>query len=461
MKTFIKELIPEFVISFYHLTLAVLACFWYRFPSRKLKVIGVTGTDGKSSVVELTAQVLGYRGTDTERKSKFQIPDSRFQNKVGSVSSVWFRIGDKAWPNKLKMTMPGRFKLQELLRKMVKAGCRYAVLEVSSEGIKQYRHWGINFDLAVFTNLTPEHIESHGSFEKYREAKGKLFKQAKVHVINLDDENAEYFLKFKAEEKWGYRINPKSEIRNPKQIPNSKFQIPNIVEATDVELDSRGIKFRVKDTQFNLSLLARFNIYNVLAVICLGLSFGIELETMKIALEKAKGIPGRMELINQGQAFTIIVDYAHTPAALEKVYQTMKSLKFKVQGSRLICVLGAAGGGRDKWKRPALGKIAAKYCQYIILTAEDPYDEKPMKIINDIAEGIKKFQIPDSRFQIPKYEKIPDRREAIKKALELARSNDTVVITGKGCEPWMMVGNKKIPWDDREVVRETLKQLNI
>ncbi len=440
MKAFIRKFTPEFLINFYHFVLAVLACFWHGFPSRKLKVIGITGTDGKSSVVELVTQILLSSGY-----------------KVGSVSSIQFRIGDKTWLNKLKMTMPGRFKLQKLLRKMVKVGCQYAVLEVTSEGIKQYRHRGIDFDVAVLTNLSPEHIESHGSFKKYREAKSKLFRRCKgIHVINLDGKNARYFLGFEADKKYGYRIRNQPVLRSSTAtedgelgIKNQEFKHLKIIEAKDIQIKESYSLFIIHNSLFKIPLLGQFNAYNALAAICVGLSLGIDLETVKIALEKVRGIPGRMELIDEGQKFTVIVDYAHTPAALEKVYQTIQDTRLKIQDTRLIAVLGAAGGGRDRWKRSVLGRIAAKHCDEIIITTEDPYDEEPMKIINEIAKGVSRGKVC----------KISDRRKAIHKALLIAKKDDIVIITGKGCEPWMMVNNKKILWDDRRVVREELGKL--
>ncbi len=195
-------------------------------------------------------------------------------------------------------------------------------------------------------------------------------------------------------------------------------------------------------------MLGEFNIYNALSAICVALSEGISLETCKSALEKIQGIPGRMEIVIE-EPFKVIVDYAHTPDALEKVYET--NSKLKSQNAKLICVLGSAGGGRDKWKRPKMGEIAGKYCDEIILTNEDPYDENPLIIIDEVASGIKNQE---------RLEKILDRKDAIKKALSLAKSKDVVVITGKGCEPWMCItGGKKIPWDDREIVREEFKKL--
>ena len=403
MKNLIKKFIPPFLISWYHFLLVFLGAFIFRFPSRKLKVIGVTGTNGKSTVVEMVSKILEGAGY-----------------KVASLSSIKFKIGEKEWPNTLKMTMPGRFKLQRFLRQAVNSGSKYAVLEVTSEGIKQYRHKFIDFDVAVFTNLSPEHIETHGSFENYRVAKGKLFQATKnIHVINIDDENREYFLQFPAEKKYTYGLN-QGDINN-------------------------------KDLKLNLQLIGNFNIYNALAAISVGVSQGVNLEICKKVLEAVGGIPGRMEEVIS-EPFKVFVDYAFTPNALEKVYQTLITLNPKpyTLKPKMICVLGACGGGRDKWKRPVLGKIAAKYCDEIIITNEDPYDENPIEIINQVANGTREMAI-----------KILDRREAIRKSLELAKPNDVVVITGKGCEPWICVaGGKKIPWDDREIVREEFKKLN-
>jgi len=398
IKELIKKFIPSFILYWYHWKLAFLAVLLYRFPSKKIKVIGITGTNGKSTVAEMTSKILEEAGY-----------------KTAVLSSIRFKIGEKDWPNTLKMTMPGRFKIQKFLRQAVNSGCEYAVLEVTSEGIKQYRHRFIDFEAAVFTNLTPEHIEAHAGFENYRAAKGKLFQAAKnIHVINLDDENAEYFLRFPADKKYTYGLN-QGNINN-------------------------------KNIQLQLSLMGSFNIYNALSAICVGLSQGINLETCKAAVEKIKGIPGRMEEV-VSEPFKVFVDYAFTPNALEKAYQSLTT-NYKLQTNKLICVLGACGGGRDKWKRPILGKLAAKYCDEVIVTNEDPYDENPMEIIEQVANGTN-----------GKAKKILDRREAIKKSLESAKPNDIVIITGKGCEPWIVEKGKKIPWDDRQVAREEMLKL--
>jgi len=400
MKEIIKRFIPPFFISWYHFLLAFLGVVLYRFPSQKIGVIGVTGTNGKTTVVNLTTKILEEAGY-----------------KVASLSSIKFKIREKEWGNALKMTMPGRFKIQKFLREAVNTGCQYAILEVTSEGIKQHRHRFINFGTAVFTNLTPEHIEAHGSFENYRSAKGKLFQATKnIHIINLDDENSEYFLKFPAKKKYTYGFD-QGDINN-------------------------------KDLQLNLRLIGDFNIYNALSAICVGLSQGVSLDICKRAVEKVEGIPGRMEDV-VSQPFKVFVDYAFTPNALEKVYQTLTK-NYKLPTSRLICVLGACGGGRDKWKRPILGSLAGKYCDEVIVTNEDPYDENPLEIIEQVAKGTNN-----------KAKKILDRREAIKEALKLAKEGDVVVITGKGCEPWICIAKgRKIPWDDREVAREEIKRLS-
>lgn len=427
MKSLVKKFVPSFLINWYHFLLAFFGAILYRFPAKKLKIIGITGTNGKSTVVELTAKILEEAG-----------------HKVASLSSIQFKIREKEWPNTLKMTMPGRLKLQKFLRQAVNSNCQYAVLEITSEGIKQCRHKFVDFGIAVFTNLAPEHIEAHGSFENYRVAKGKLFQATReTHIINLDDENAEYFLKFNAKEKYVYTMNKKQKTKN-----NNSYKKLFTVHCSLFTSRPNGVSFEVQDTRFNLKLLGEFNGYNALAAICVGVSQGIDLEICKKALEKVKGIPGRMEMVIK-EPFKVFVDYAFTPAALEKVYQTLTTNNYKLKTKRLICVLGACGGGRDKWKRPVLGEIAVKYCNQIIITNEDPYDEDPTEIIEQAAKGTQ-----------GKAKKILDRREAIKESLKLASQGDIVIITGKGCEPWICVKKgRKIPWDDRQVVREEFKKL--
>jgi len=412
IKKEIEKIIPKFVLRIYHYKLALLSAIFYGFPSGKLIVVGVTGTKGKSSTVILAGKILEETGA-----------------KVAWLTSATIKVADKEILNPYHMTMPGRFAVQKFLRQAVDVGCKYAILEVTSEGIKQYRHKFINFNTAVFTNLQPEHLEAHGSFENYRYCKGLLFDVTKQnHVLNMDDQNVDYFLKFPAKNKIKYGINNTGDI-----------SAKNIREARE------GIKFSVNDENFDLKLLGKFNVYNCLAAIGVALSQGLDLKICKKALEKIDVIAGRMEVV-QENPFKVIVDLAHTPDSYEEVFKAVKAMPH----NKIITVFGSAGGGRDKWKRPVLGKIAAENSDVMIITNEDPYDEDPKQILSEIKSGIANNS---SVFEIL------DRREAIKKALGLAGQNDIVLVLGKGTEQLMFLPAGKIHWDDRDVVREEISKL--
>ena len=434
IKKTIKNVVPNFLLGWYHYVLSFFGALACGFPSRKIKVIGITGTNGKTTTANLAAAILEAAGY-----------------KVGVVSSIKFKIGQQEKENTLKMTMPGRSVLQRFLKDAVKARCDYAIIECTSEGVLQHRHRFIKWQTMVFTNLSPEHIERHGGFVNYRAAKGEYFRACKnIHIINTDDENVEYFLKFSSEQKLCYGFD---NLKIKKlEIGNWKF-----IKAANLQMDENGIKFSVDNKPFALNLIGGFNASNALAAIGVGLSQSVSLEVCQKALAKAGGVPGRMEEIIS-QPFRAIVDYAFTPNALEQVYATLRPTN--QPASQLICVFGACGGGRDKWKRPVLGQIAAKYCNEVIITNEDPYDENPMDIINQVAEGVKGAKRLITCKAPSALQKILDRREAIRKALEIAKSGDTVIITGKGCEPWICAANgKKIPWDDRHVVREEFNKI--
>jgi UDP-N-acetylmuramoyl-L-alanyl-D-glutamate--2,6-diaminopimelate ligase len=409
MKNLFRKILPGFVFDCYHWLFSLLGALIFFFPSRRIKVIGVTGTNGKTTTVNMISSVLEEAGYDT-----------------AFLSSISFQIKKKEWPNLFKMTMPGRLEIQKFLRKAVKSNCQYAILEVSSEGIKQFRHLFIDFETVVFTNLSPEHIESHKGFENYKKAKGQLFQVTqKNHVINTDDDNSQYFLDFPSNKKTGYGIKSgEIKAQEIEKLPDRTF-------------------FKVNDVPFEINLLGEFNVYNALAAISVGLVQGINLNVSQKALKKFETVPGRMEQIII-PPYKVIVDYAVTPDALEKLYQTIKET---FPESKIIAVLGSCGGGRDKWKRPILGEIAEKYCSKVFVTNEDPYDEDPMEIINQVAGTTKAV-------------KILDRRQAINQALRTAQKKDIVVVTGKGCEPWMCVSNnRKIAWDDRETVREEINKI--
>ncbi|MDP2683812.1 MAG: UDP-N-acetylmuramoyl-L-alanyl-D-glutamate--2,6-diaminopimelate ligase [bacterium] len=433
MKTFIKKITPKFILQLYHMILARIGVIYYHHPSRQMVVIGVTGTKGKSTVVNLISKIFEQAGY-----------------KTGIISTVNFKIADKEWANATKQTMPGRFRLQSLLAQMVKADCQYAVIETSSEGIAQYRHLGIDYDAAVFTNLTPEHIESHGSFEKYREAKLKLFQNLyhgyrknlhgqeikKLSVVNYDDKSAEYFLLPPADRKITYGLSESKDL-----LSNEVF-IGQIVDS-----NIYGVTFKVNDQKINLRLLGEFNVYNSLAAMAVARFYGVEHNIIKQALESVDLIPGRMEEIKNNKGFKIYIDYAHEPSSLESVYKTLKTF----HPSRIISLLGSQGGGRDKSKRPELGSLAAKYTDYVIVTNEDPYDEDSEQIIDDVINGA--TQVMGG----PPIEKIVDRREAIKKAISIAEKGDIIIITGKGSETVMAVENgQMIPWSDKKEVLDIL-----
>ncbi len=396
----VKRLIPkglfEALAPVYHYKLALLAALWYRFPSREIQVVAVTGTKGKSSTAEIINAILEEAGY-----------------KTALSSTIRFKVGERSEPNGLKMTMPGRFFMQRFLRQAADEGCHWAIIEMTSEGTRQFRHKFIDLDALVVTNIAPEHIEAHGSFEKYLEAKLKIARQLersrkpnKTLIVNSDDRTLQVFMR--------------TEV--PNKILYGLAQAPHFVHRT--------------------RLPGEFNKYNVLAAATFARHIGIKDEVVARAIDKLEGVPGRMQFIKAGQNFNVVVDYAHTPDSLEKVYQTLKG------AGKLICVLGGTGGGRDKWKRPLMGGIADKYCSHIILTDEDPYDEDPQRIVDEISRGIKDKE---------KVEIIMDRRNAIARAKTLAREGDTVIITGKGTDPYIMgPRGSKVPWSDASVSREEL-----
>ena len=427
----LKKYLPKFLLMVYHWLLAKIAAIFYGYPSRRLKVIGVTGTNGKSTTCNLISAILSEAGY-----------------LVGMTTTVNFKIGNKEWLNDKKMTMLGRFQLQKMLRQMVDAGCQFAVIESSSQGAIQYRHLGIDFDAMVFTNLTPEHIEAHGSFENYKQAKLKLFshlakgaKKKKNIIVNLDDEHYLDFLKYPGTNKAGYSLNQKNNLN-----------VFRLFTAEQIESGVDGIKFRIQDQQFTSPLLGRFNIYNCLAAITTADAFGVSLEVAANALAKVSLVPGRMEFIKAGQQFSVLVDYAPEPYSLRQLYIAIDDWQF----NKLIHVLGSAGGGRDQARRPILGQMAATKADEIIVTNEDPYDEDPQAIIDQVVAGAQ----PIAKITGKRVWPIIERREAIAKALQLANTNDLVLVTGKGSEQAICLANgKRQPWDDRKVIKEEIEKL--
>lgn len=404
------------LVWLYHFILALLGAMLYGQPSKKIFVIGVTGTKGKTTVLEILNAILESAG-----------------KKTALISSLRAKIGGESTKNALDNTMPGRFYIQKFLRDAVSVGCQYALIEVTSQGVVLSRHRFINWNSGLLINLAPEHIEAHGSFEKYRKAKldflryvgdrgGKIF-------VNEDDKNAGFF--FAALKKF----KPIAYSKNDREVSRILPRHSPLRAATDIQ-----------PPEF---LLSDFNKENLAAAVVIAKSIGIGERAIEDALRHFRGVPGRMEFI-QWKPFAVVIDYAHTPDSLEAVYRAL-SAKHESRSSKMICVFGAAGGGRDRWKRPAMGKIAAEYCDEIILANEDPYDEKPEEILSEIKSGMIGGK-PET------IKEILDRRIAIEEAVGLAKNGDTVIITGKGSENWIhMKRGKKIPWNERNVVEKIIK----
>lgn len=426
LKKLIKKLVPASALSLYHLAWAWCAAAFYGFPSRKLTVIGITGTNGKSSTVWILARMLEQSGI-----------------KTAASSSIEFQIGDRCFENKYKMTMPGRGRVQKFLHDAVKAGCTHAVIEVTSEGIVQHRHRFIDFDVAAFLNLAPEHIERHGSYENYREAKGELFRYLKPEgtaVINIADKEAPWFLRHvhDGERVIGFRLD---SAKPQAKLPPGAAE----VVAQNMHVGPHGVRFTFDETRFASPLKGTTNVENLLCAAAIAKEVGVSLPDAAAVAETLSDIPGRLQEIENTEGIRVVVDYAHTPSALERVYQTVHN-----DAKQMICVLGAAGGGRDKWKRPKLGALAGRFCDVAYVADEDPYDEDPAAIRHEVLEGIKQGGRA-------RREEIPDRKKAIETAITQASPGDAVVITGKGSEPWMVVaGGKKVPWDDRKLAKDAL-----
>jgi UDP-N-acetylmuramoyl-L-alanyl-D-glutamate--2,6-diaminopimelate ligase len=411
----LKKIIPEPVVRplrpAYHFALAWFMSLTYGFPARKLTVLGVTGTKGKSTTAEMIFAIVRAAG-----------------HKTALISTIRFAIEDESEPNRYKMTLQGRGFAQAFMHRALKAGCTHLVIEVTSESVLQYRHFFLGLDGLIVTNIQREHIESHGSFENYVAAKQVIVdtlahssKRMRVLVANTDILESRLFL----------------------SAPVSKAIGFSERELADLISDDRHTSFRYDGLPISLPLPGTFNAMNALAAIKLCGAFGIRTADAARALKALPPVRGRVERIDMGQPFPAVVDYAHTPDSLMALYGAFPT-------ERKICVLGNTGGGRDSWKRPEMGRIADLACDKVILTNEDPYDEDPRAIVDAMASGMKRSP-----------EVIMDRREAIRAALAAARPGDAVLISGKGTDPYIMGPNgSKTPWSDADVVREELARLS-
>jgi UDP-N-acetylmuramoyl-L-alanyl-D-glutamate--2,6-diaminopimelate ligase len=415
----------------YHGCNALLASWWYGHPGSKLTVIGVTGTAGKSTTVNLLAHLLNQTG-----------------HKTGFITTANSYDGSNEQVNMHGLSMPGGWLLQRQLAAMVAAGCTYAVVEATSEGLAQHRHWGIRFTAALITNLSPAHLDNHRGFENYKAAKGLLFKALAegkaahtISGVNFDNQYYEYFRQFPASVHFGVTLH------------HAAAEGDTVYAAEDIALDPH-VAFTLRGTRFETNLLGEFNVSNaLLAVGCANL-LGVALADSAAALKTFGQVPGRMQHIPNNRGIRIFVDYAPEPVAMQNALSAVGRMPHRL----LIHVFGSTGGFRDVQKRFDFGAISAKAADVIIITNDDVYDSDPELIARNIENGIR--SVPEGERKVSRVSTILDRRAAIAEALAVAQPQDIVIITGKGSEQFLVLpGNKRIKWDEPAVVQEELAKL--
>lgn len=393
--------------------LAIMASNYYGNPSKNIKIIGITGTNGKTTSTFMMKAILEKAGY-----------------KVGLLGTIANYIGNKKIES--HRTTPESLELQKLFKDMVDENVDYCVMEVSSHSLYLDRVYGVEFEEGIFTNLTQDHLDFHKTFQNYFNSKMILFKNSKRSVINIDDSYGEKVLEETIGNKITYGVEKKCDLK-----------------AKNLHMHSRGVKF---DTTFKdeketiiLNIPGKYNVYNALGSIGACLLEGISLKVIKEALEYMPSVPGRCEIVtkNHNLGYDVIVDYAHTPDGLENILKTAREFT----KGRLISVYGC-GGDRDRTKRPIMGKVGSDLSDIAIVTSDNPRTEKPALIIKDVLEGIEKDN----------YIVVEERREAIKKAMEIAKENDVIVVAGKGHEDYQILKDKTIHFDEREVIEEIIKQ---
>ncbi len=405
-------------------SLAVIVPYFYDYPSKKMRVIGITGTNGKTTTTYLIREILKSAGY-----------------KVGLIGTIQMMIGEEIFP--MHNTTPNVIDLQHIFCTMREKNVDFVVMEVSSHALAEHRVAGIEFDTAVFTNLTQDHLDYHKTMENYKLTKAKLFemvsrsgrKEGKTAVINIDDEASAEMLKHSLCEKITYGIEKNSDL-----------------SAVDIDVKSTGTAFKIRGEfgamNLRLHLTGIFNVYNVLAAVGATLAEKISPDVIKTALENFKSVPGRFERIFADIPFAIIVDYAHTPDGVKNVLETAR----QIAKNRIITVFGC-GGDRDKTKRPIMGRIAAELSDIVIATSDNPRTEDPAEILRDVEVGVNE-KIGDKV-----HEKIIDRRQAIFRAVEIAQAGDVILILGKGHENYQILKDETIHFDDREVAQDAIKNL--
>ncbi len=407
-----KQIITDNSRKFY----GELCAAWFDHPEKKLKIIGVTGTNGKTTISNVIKNIFMKNGI-----------------KTGLIGTICNEIGDETVHT--DNTTPMAFDYMCLLDKMVKAGCKYAVMEVSSFGLVQHRIGPTHFDMGIFTNLTQDHLDYHKTMENYYQAKKMMFDECDYALINTDDE-------------YGRRIF--SEISCKKERYGISSEADYYADAIKIKSDGTSFWYcyNGKSQLVNMKMTGMFNVSNVTAAISVCLKAGLPIEDILNAVSEYNGVKGRCEIIPTGRDFTVICDYAHTPDAVENI---LKSVREYTEG-RLICLFGC-GGNRDAKKRPLMAKAAAKFADRLIITSDNPRDEIPEAIIDDILAGLKDSEIP--------FDVVVDRTKAIHHSLKIAEKGDIIVLAGKGHEDYQVLpGNEHIHFDEREIVSEGLKLID-
>lgn len=412
--------VPVVVVKDTRRAMAILASHFYGHPTEKLTLIGVTGTNGKTTTTHLIEKMMNDYG-----------------KKTGLIGTLYIKIGNQTYET--KNTTPESLVLQKYFFEMVKEHVDTAIMEVSSHALHLGRVRGCNFNIAVFTNLTPDHLDYHETMEAYKQAKGLLFSQLgntykkgelKAAILNADDPASKEYERMTAAQTITYGIDNESDFM-----------------AKNIRLTPKGTSFTLqafsKTIDIDMKLVGKFSVYNALAALAAGYVYGIPLESMKKSLQSMEGVAGRFETISLGQPYAVIVDYAHTPDSLENVLKTVRQF---TQG-KVFCVVGC-GGDRDKTKRPLMAQIATEAADFAFFTSDNPRSENPVDIIKDMEKGVNKNN----------YTVIVDRKEAIAAAIQKAKKDDAVIIAGKGHETYQIIGSRVYDFDDREVAREAIRR---
>ena len=420
---------PQVVVPDTRQALALMASTFYGHPSADMVVIGVTGTDGKTTTTTMIQQMLASAGRRT-----------------GSMSTVDIRFGDTVDPNDSRQTTLEALEIQEQLARMRDAGLQYAVIETSSHGLALQRVVGVDYDVAVFTNIAHEHLDFHKTIEAYREAKAQLIdltagttrkEVEKTAVLNRDDPSYAYLV----------------DRPIPRRITYG-IQLDADLKAERVEATPAGLRVEASTPlgplALRLMLSGRWNAANALAAAGAGVAVGLTLDEIRQGLESYRGVSGRMERVDLGQPFAVIIDYAHTPQSLEKVLRELRP----ITRGKLIAVFGSAGD-RDREKRPWMGEIAARLSDYAVFTNEDPREEDAMTILSEIAAGAEEVGWTEGEH----YARIEDRRQGIAHAVRKAGPGDTILLAGKGHERSILIGRGKEPWDERAAAEAAIRGL--